>query len=274
MKKIIVATDLSVASKNATSYAAALASHINAELTLLSVTPPGLLLDDSMLAPLIITQAEIIEKNKTTLKAEAENLSSFYNINVQPLVVEGDPVNSILNIVKQMNSDLLIVGARGKGNSNAFFGSTTTALLNKGNGPVLIIPETYTYSPIKNIAYASDFSSSTELISHVALFMLAESFNANIDVIHVQTTHFDLTQPHVIEKMNINQLLSKFSHSFHNIKNEKVEAGIKEFLKENESQILTLVARKHNFFEKLFGIENTPTIINKTKIPLLIIQPA
>ncbi len=273
MKKILVPTDLSPVSHNATKYALALAEKFNAEITLLSVSPLGLLIDDSMLAPIMITQAEIMEKNKERLKDESDFFSETSSQKVKAFALEGDPANVIINMAIENNYDLIIMGTKGKGNSNSFFGSTTTSVINRSVIPLLVIPENSTFEPLENIALASDFETKTDLSSYKTLITLAEMFESKISIVNVLNNNNDLSNAQVIEKMNLNQLFSKFRHTFHTIANENVEEGITNFIQENPAQILAMIARKHNFFARLLGIEHTKRMSYNTKIPLLVVHP-
>lgn len=273
MKKILVPTDMSQASHNATKYAIALAAEINAEVTLLSVTPLGLLIDDSMIAPIMITQAEIMEKNRELLKTESDLFSKSSSVKIKAFALEGDPSTIIINMAKENDYDLIIMGTKGKGNSNSFFGSTTTSVINKSVFPILVVPENCSFEPVKNIALASDFESKTDLLSYHSLLLIADKFDSKISIINILNTKADLSQAQVIEKMNLNQLFSKFRHTFHTIDNDNVEDGISDFTENNTTQMLAMIARKHNFFARLLGVEHTKKMSYKTKIPLLIIHP-
>ena len=70
MKNIVVPTDFSVASHNAAKYAVYLAQSFKAKLTLINVVTPPVIVDDSILASVMITQAEILENNKKIMEKE------------------------------------------------------------------------------------------------------------------------------------------------------------------------------------------------------------
>ena len=272
MKKFLVTTDLSPASHNATKYAVDLAEATGAEIILLSVTPLGFLIDDSMLASIMITQAEIMEKNKTMLKEEADLFSGSNSISIKSLAVEGDPANTIVNMINENNFDLIIMGTKGRGNSNSIFGSTTTTVINRVECPILVIPQNSSFEPIKNIALASDFDTATEYSTYKSIFLIADKFQSSISIINVKNKKEDLTQQQVIEKMNLNQLFSMFTHNFYTIDNENVEDAIIEFTENNPVHLLAMISIKHNFFFRLLGTEHTKKMSYRTKIPLLVVH--
>lgn len=68
MKNILVPTDFSAASRNAAKYAISFAKVFDAKVILLNVVTPPIIVDDSLLAPIMITQAEIVEGNRKLMK--------------------------------------------------------------------------------------------------------------------------------------------------------------------------------------------------------------
>jgi nucleotide-binding universal stress UspA family protein len=75
MKNILVPIDFSEASHNAAKYAVSLAKPFDAVVTLINVIPPAVIIDDSVLAFVMRTQAEIVESHKELM--QKENRSAF-----------------------------------------------------------------------------------------------------------------------------------------------------------------------------------------------------
>ena len=78
MKNILVPTDFSEASHNAAKYAVALANAFDAEVMLINANAPSIIGDDSSFAPVIITQAGIVENNRRLMKEEVKMLSGEF----------------------------------------------------------------------------------------------------------------------------------------------------------------------------------------------------
>jgi len=64
MKNILVPIDFSETSYNAAKYAVSLAQSFNANIILINVVALPVMIDDSVLVSVMITQAEIIDNNK------------------------------------------------------------------------------------------------------------------------------------------------------------------------------------------------------------------
>ena len=131
MKNILVPVDFSEASKDAAEYAVSLAKAFDAEVTFINATPPTIMVDDSILASVMITQAEILENNKRMMKDVTDALSTKYSSKITGLVQEGYPTDAIDAMAKAKNADLIVMGMKGKGRSNSVFGSTTTTIISK-----------------------------------------------------------------------------------------------------------------------------------------------
>ena len=72
--------------------------------------------------------------------------------------------------------------------------------------------------------------------------------------------------------MKTSLAFSKLNHQFHTINERNVEEGINKFIVKNPTNILAMVAHRHNLFERMFGTIHTYAMSYQTKIPLLILQ--
>ena len=155
IKKILYATDLSKNSTFAFRYATTLAEALDAKITVLYVLP---VVDSAMEVP-IITQMgeeqyyklreersrEVIEGIKTKLgefsQKELKGLPGENELVSSILVHEGDAVDEILKTAEKLNSDIIILGAHGKGIlSHTFLGSVSEKVLRQSTRPVLVVP--------------------------------------------------------------------------------------------------------------------------------------
>ena len=89
MKNILVPIDFSKASHNAAGYAVLLAKAFDAEVAFVNANPPVIMVEDSVLASVMITQAEILENNKLLMQEEVEVLSKIYPSKINGWVQEG-----------------------------------------------------------------------------------------------------------------------------------------------------------------------------------------
>ncbi len=268
MKNILVPTDFSKASHNATEYAAALAQDFQAKLILVNVIVPPIVIEDTSASAYLMTKAELVERYKELLKNEIGLISKKFDIKVEGFIREGSPIEIIQQLAKGKKADLIIMGMKGKGKSNSIFGSTTTMVMRKSAIPVFVIPEKNSFKPIRKITFASEFDVEKE--NYSILEELAEKYNSTIQILNVQKNEEAMSVENAIGKMEANLSFLKLDHHFNTVENRSVEKGIHEFLEKNPSDVLAMVAHKHSFFKRAFGIVHTKEMSFQTRIPLLI----
>ena len=59
---------------------------------------------------------------------------------VEPELIEGDPAEALLRIARSRNAREIVVGSRGRGRLRSLLGSTSHALLERADRPVVIVP--------------------------------------------------------------------------------------------------------------------------------------
>lgn len=155
IKKILYATDLSKNSTLAFRYAVKLAEALDAEVIILYVLPT---IDSAMEVP-IITQMgedryyqlreersrEVIENIEAKVndfsRKELSNLKREGDVVSSILVHEGDAVDEILKTAEKQGSDIIVLGAHGKGIlSHTFLGSVSEKVLRRSRRPVVVVP--------------------------------------------------------------------------------------------------------------------------------------
>lgn len=137
-EKILVPTDGSEFAKKAQQHALFLAKVSGAEIIAVSVTENnfvnGLPLDD-----------EIYQLNQILNERSEENLREFDKLNEDDLKIthvirEGSPAKIILDVAKEENVDLIVMGSSGKSGFDRFImGSVADKVVNSAKCAVLVI---------------------------------------------------------------------------------------------------------------------------------------
>ena len=137
-KKILVPTDGSEFAKKAQKHALFLASVTGAELVAVSVTENnfvnGLPLDD-----------EVYQLNQILKERSEENLQEFDELNdtdlkITHIIKEGSPARCILEVAKEEDIDLIVMGSSGKSGFDRFsMGSVADKVVNSAKCAVLVI---------------------------------------------------------------------------------------------------------------------------------------
>ena len=136
--KILVPTDGSDFAKKAQKHALFLAGVSGAEIIAVSVTENnfvnGLPLDD-----------EVYQLNQILIERSEENLQEFDKLNADDLKIthvirEGSPAKCILEVAKEENVDLIVMGSSGKSGFDRFImGSVADKVVNSAKCAVLVI---------------------------------------------------------------------------------------------------------------------------------------
>ena len=113
IKKIVLATDFSDISKNASYYALMLAKAHKAELKALHVfdTAAWNIPSHDYLA--IDTVVAGFEEAKKQGKDTLEKLAKSFDLKVETIFREGDPGHEIIRTAEELNADLIVLGSHG-----------------------------------------------------------------------------------------------------------------------------------------------------------------
>lgn len=130
LRKILFCTDFSEHSDRALGYALSLALEYNAELTLLHV-----LEDFTGSTDLQEETAKVVRRLEKPIPYEARNWCTLRSV-----VRIGKPYQEIIQLALETQTDLVIVGVRGRNALDlALFGSTTHRVIQLGSCPVLAV---------------------------------------------------------------------------------------------------------------------------------------
>jgi len=268
--KILIPTDFSPLSKVAVQYAVKLGKKLKAELVILSVisldNPPGrgVLNVKYLEAKMAENAAEDCARLISEIRSEIKG-----KINITSQVVKGYPVENVVTNYAQHNDiDLIVMGTKGAtGLKKIVLGSNATAVINKSNIPVIVVPEFARFTNFKDIVYATDISNLKDELNTVV--SIAQDFNATIHILHI-------VSPSVEEKLNKNQTLAKltkavdykkitFTVSLH----DDAAEGIDEHVMKHKTDLLVMFTQELTFFKKLFGQSVTREIAFLSHVPLL-----
>ena len=272
MKNILVPVDFSDASFNAVSYAAFLASAFNSSLLLLHVYSDTVAFEKNKKPEIFQSEAELDAANEKYLKKEIGRIAEQYTVKINVVVKKGNPSNVITEVAEKEHADFIVMGMKGKGESNSIFGSTTTSMINKTSLPIMVVPFSETQHNIDTITLASDFNDENLLNHFTVLQQFISSFDPLVQILHVRKTNSELTSELIADENKIGLQWEKCYHSFNIIENDNIQEGIHEFLEKNPSDLLIMVARKHNFIMNVLGISQTKKMTRQTNIPLLILH--
>jgi nucleotide-binding universal stress UspA family protein len=132
LRKILFGVDFSTYSERALVYALSLAEEYKAELTLLHVME-----DFPLHKDLTTVTSEVVQQLEGLLPP-----STRPGYLLKPRLRVGKPYEEIIRSAREADTDLIILGVRGRNALDlAIFGSTTHRVIQKGPCPVLAVPQ-------------------------------------------------------------------------------------------------------------------------------------
>lgn len=177
------------------------------------------------------------------------------------------------NTISEKSVDLVVIGShKSNGLSRFLFGSHTHTVLDNINCPVLLVPENLNYRGVNSIAYATDLSfNNNQVINY--LISLAKKFNASVSVNHISPFEFPVTEAEQAIRSSLKQHLKSFKPPvfYHNVKGYNIKSSLLEITDSGKSDILALVHKRYDFFERLFHASISKQMANSTTIPLLVL---
>ncbi len=140
IKKILFAVDLTDDLPDAAEYASWLAKHLDAEVTVLNVTPDAAHFSGFIISP-DYTKDFTAQLGAGAEKAMAEFLPKYFSdVKVEGLVVQGDPAEEIMACAEEKGMDLIIMASHGrKGLDRLLLGSVVQKVAKHALQPLLTV---------------------------------------------------------------------------------------------------------------------------------------
>jgi nucleotide-binding universal stress UspA family protein len=270
MNTILVPVDFSPASRNAATFAAELAKLLHTRLLLFHAYMLPTPISEVPYA--MVTVDNLQKENEDLIKKEADWLHDQFGLEVEWLVRIGIASDEVKTISKEKEIGLIVIGMKGAGGFDKIIGSTTTNVARKVKTPVLVIPHDATYTPIKHITYASDFSYKTTVPLFQPMLELARAFKAKVHILFIRQTHGGDTELELTGKRSNEIIFEGLDHEYAIIEEPSVNHGISSYLQQQKSELLVMVAHKHTFLERVFSKNHTTAMAYETHVPLLILQ--
>lgn len=184
-RDVLFATDFSSAAAHAIPYVKRIAKHYDANLVALHVCPPAV---NPMTQPMSWPDEATTRKQNKDFQDQL--LDTFAGIRTTALVEEGDIHSQLQEAIKKNNTDLVIIGTRGRtGLEKILMGSVAEEIFRTVTCPVLTIGPHSDSSrgadgEIREILYATDFASISPVAAAYAV-SLAQEFQARLVLMHV-----------------------------------------------------------------------------------------
>ncbi len=193
---------------------------------------------------------------------------NFYTILEKNVLITG-----MRKIIDQKQIDCIVMGTKGaSGLEKIILGSNTADVLTKVKCNTLVIPENATFVTPTEMALPTDFSLSHNLQILQPIAEILEQFNSTLRILHISKNKENLNTDQIQNKELLEDYFHNHQHSFHYLTESKVEMGIQHFVESRDINIICMVAKNINYFQKILFHSKVGSISYHTDIPFFVIH--
>lgn len=282
MKNILLPTDYSDHANNAFLYALNLANLFKVKLyVLFSYIPPVLSSAHAGQPDMLSTVYQEIEnsrheyaqrKNRALVElAKKENIPTE---NIEFRFEHGTVLGSVKEVISNEEISLIVMGVHGASGFNGeFMGSNTTSVIRNVQLPVLAIPLKAQYKPIQKIGFTTLFKDkdfpALEQIVEISSFVNAKVYCVNVKNNSSNPSDVLYNAENWNKTFEENKLEFVFLE-----KQNSVEETITRFILDNNLDVLAIVRRNRNFFDRLISSSLSSKLTFHAEIPIFVFHEA
>ncbi len=272
MKTILVPTDFSVASRNATIYAVEFAKATHCKIILYHAFYIPVAIVGEM--PIMLAEdADIFRvESLNHLKNEAAELGKNSSVEIECITTEGFVVDEVMNLEKIKKPDYILMGMKVSGSFNErVLGSVATDIIRKTKTPVIIVPEKAKYTTIEKMAFACDYKmgTNTQILKPIKDFV--KMFNSQLYVLTILKEGESLESDKILTGITVDNYFADVKHVYHFPEDNDFMHGINEYISKNNINMVSILPHKHTLLEKILGESYTKKLAFHTMVPMLVL---
>lgn len=266
MKTIVAGTDFSKSSLNACRYAAMLAARLKCKLSIFNLFETPLLHSNVGVYGIVYdSMRKTGEKKMSRLVEELKEL--FPGLTISTFVRDRSFKEELKLFTDHHQVQAVVMGLESKTKLSKFiYGSHGVSIAGKIDAPVIIVPDNYKDHRFDNLLLAAD---NTEKLHKTPLKTLAKMLagrKTHIHALHVRTAA-EVLQP-AVSKLAFNGKPLTIETK----RAKKLEAGLKNYCRENPVDMIVMISKKHSAFYNFFAETNTKKVIFASRVPVMAIH--
>ncbi len=182
-------------------------------------------------------------------------------------------IDGIRKAVRNLDIDLIVMGTKGaSGLKGIALGSHAGAVITRVKCTALVIPEDAAFSIPENIAFPTDFNILYKQSMMHRLKEFASFYNSSIKVLRVARKEGAIENEQIKNREFLSDALREIPHSFHWIQNPELEKGLQSFIDSMGIDVIAMVGKNLNFFQRLLFKPTIEKISYHTKVPFLVLH--
>jgi len=276
MKTLIVLTDFSKAATNAAKYAAALTHQFTVSKFILfnsyEFRPVATDIPMTNQAGMAAQREESIRKLEE-LKLELLPFIAA-ETQVETMATENALIYAVHSLIEKFHAELMVMGITGmSGFERAIIGSNTITVAREITSPLLLVPHMATFKTINKVVFATDLKNNLRKSAN-EIKSIIKALGARLLILNVEKSGKEHFNPAMVsEQAMLHEVWDENDPEYHFNENDDIAAGILDFIKTHEVQMLIAIPKQHRFFESIFHKSITKRLTYHTPIPLLLLQP-
>ncbi|WP_297796390.1 universal stress protein [uncultured Eudoraea sp.] len=278
MKRILIPTDFSNNSLNAIKYGLELFKKTKCIIHLIHISPippysgagTSVRGTTTLLKDTVLTQSKKdLKKLLVYIEENCHNeLHSYVTLAKYDFFVDG-----LKREIEKNKIDLIIMGTKGaSGLKKVAIGSNTGDVITKVKCPLLAVPENTRYKRPKEIAFPTDFHIAYDINVLDTLVNMASMNDSVLRVVHISKKGESLSEEQLRNKDFLHDYLRGIDHSFHSLTGSKLETAIQCFIESRDIDLVAMVAKNLNFFQRILFRPTVEEVSYHTDIPFLVLH--
>ncbi len=265
MKKILLLTDFSEASRNALQYARFFLNDTVADFHLLCahpVEPDGFYTPKHVARTAQTAFADQLHDLVTQLRRESTNTWHTFRCSAQP----GTLVEVVQQVVETENYDYVVIGAK-KDGTNELFGNSATTLIRHLKTNVLVVPVDAKAEPLHRVVIATDFAHLTNCKLLCPIKDLVALKRATLTLLTIDTPGAKPVD--AAQKSRVRQFMSPIDPTIVRQQAATVKQGIDTYLASHPVDLLVTIPQHKGWTDTLTGHSVTRSLAYTPPVPLL-----
>jgi len=273
MKTIIAAIDFSENSNNAAFYAADLALALGTKLTLCHVCIPPVVISEVPVPGTSIEDLLSFANKELNLLKEKILLKTGDRIQVFLEIRQGSVITEINDYADLVKPYAVVMGSEKESKlDRVLLGGVTFSALTNLEWPVIIVPSGTRFTIIRKVALACDLINVEETIPLQQIKDFVNHFSAELHVLHVDPEGHKSSDALTIELSYLKDILRDLHPIYHFFEGDDIEKIITAFLDAEAVDLLFVIPKKYNLFQKLFHRSHTKKLVLQVHTPMMTVH--